>query len=149
MIQALFEAFKNIFKKHSTTPYPFEPTYKPKNFRGLIKYNEDKCIFCLKCESVCPPNAIIFDQSIDDGSYSYNYAPYLCIYCGECVRACPEPGKDGALWQDEEATKPSSKKSLNDEWFELESKALKNKIRWKEIKKERKENPPKSIMPLS
>ncbi len=140
MTSALIQSFKNLFKKPATIPYPFAPTYKPKDFRGLIKYNEEKCIFCLKCESVCPPQSIIFDQSIDDGKYKYHYNPYLCIYCGECVRACPEPGHDGALWQDEEAAKVVANKvsQVNDDWFALEKRAESNKERWKEVKKERK-----------
>jgi len=141
MTSAFIQSFKNLFKKPVTKNYPFEPTYKPKDFRGLIKYNEEKCIFCLKCESVCPPQSIIFDQSTEDGKYKYHYNAYLCIYCGECVRACPEPGHDGALWQDEEAAKPIaySKAQVNDDWFTLEKRAEENKIRWKEIKKEKKD----------
>lgn len=136
MISALKQAWTNLLKKPSTIKYPFEKTYTPPNIRGLIKYNEEKCIFCLKCESVCPPKAIIFETSIEDGKQTYNYNPYLCIYCHECVRACPEPGKDGALWQDSDQARPGTKEdNVNQGWRELQESAAKNREEWKKIKK--------------
>ncbi len=140
MRSALIEAFLNLFKKPDTKNYPFEETYKPKDYRGLIKYNEEKCIFCLKCEDVCPPQSIIFDQNIEDGKYKYYYNSYLCIYCGECVRACPKPGSEGAMWQVEESEKPMafSEQRINDDWFTLEERAESNRAKYKAIKKERK-----------
>jgi len=136
MIDALKMAWKNLLTPPSTVKYPFEKTYTPPNLRGLIKYNEEKCIFCLKCESVCPPRAIVFDTSLDDGKQTYNYNPYLCIYCNECVRACPKPGKDGALWQDEDQASPALKgDNVNEKWRILQNEASFNRDEWKKIKK--------------
>jgi len=95
MFKSIKKAFQNIFKPPVTIKYPVEPIIKEKNYRGLIEYNKEECIFCLKCEKACPPTAIIFDKN-DDDTKTYTYDPYLCIYCGECVRACPKP--DLALW---------------------------------------------------
>ncbi len=128
-------SLSNLFKKPVTKRYPFEPTYKPADFRGEIKYNVEECIFCLKCESACPPGAIIFDQHVKSGVYKYHYNPYLCIYCGECVRACPKPGCDGSLWQDSTETLSSTDKTINDEWFALEQRAYKNRETYKTNKK--------------
>jgi len=47
------------------------------------------------------------------------YNPFLCIYCGECVRACPKP--DEALWQSEEKPQIGVKEDkVNDDWFAVE-----------------------------
>lgn len=139
MITAMMNAFSNLFKKPATIQYPFEATPKAKDFRGLIMYEESKCTFCVQCEAVCPPGAILFDQNLENGQLKYFYNPYLCIYCKECVRACPEPGHDGALWQVEETIEPSTdQKSVNDAWFELEKSVAHNREAWKEIKKAKK-----------
>lgn len=138
MLKALTQAFCNMFKKPATIAYPFEATPKAKDYRGLIKYEESKCTFCLQCESVCPPGAIIFDQNLENGKLKYYYNPYLCIYCKECVRACPVPGEDGALWQVDELIEPSVDKTLNDRWFELEKRAANNREKYKELKKQKK-----------
>lgn len=133
-----------MFKPPATVKYPFEKTYTPANVRGLIGYNEAKCIFCLKCEDVCPPNAIVFDTNPDDGVQKYHYNPYLCIYCGECVRACPEPGHDGALWQEENVASPGiASQNINESWGKLQCEAAANREAWKikkrELAKQKKE----------
>ncbi|MGM0623682.1 MAG: 4Fe-4S binding protein, partial [Campylobacterota bacterium] len=60
MIKDIQTAFSNLFKTPLTHPYPQKQIAKQENFRGLIEYNEDACIFCLKCEKACPPQAILF-----------------------------------------------------------------------------------------
>ena len=137
MIKAMIDGFVNIFKKPSTTQYPATPLKVEKNYRGLIKYNDEFCIFCDKCENICPPRAILFVQDLD-GTKKYNYNPYLCIYCGECVRECPKTKE--ALWQDEEVSKPAIKAdSVNSNWFELEIKAKESRISYKKHKKAKKD----------
>jgi NADH-quinone oxidoreductase subunit I len=139
MIDALKLAWSNLFKEPNTKKYPFEKTYTPPNIRGLIGYNEEKCIFCLKCENVCPPRAIVFDTELEEGKQTYHYNPYLCIYCQECVRACPEPGKDGALWQEEDVCPPALKaENPNQKWRQLQIEAEKNRSEWKKIKAQKK-----------
>ncbi|MEA2028168.1 MAG: 4Fe-4S binding protein [Campylobacterota bacterium] len=107
-------AFTNLFKTPQTVKYPFEALPRTKNYRGLIEYGEEECIYCLKCEKACPPEAIIFQHTEtpthnpkNKKSLEYTYDSLLCIYCGECVRACPKP--DEALWQSEK--KPSVRTS--------------------------------------
>lgn len=139
MISALMQAYGNLFKKPATRLYPIEASPVAKNYRGLIKYNEQHCIFCLKCEDVCPPGAILFDTEVDSGKQTYFYNPYLCIYCSECVRACPEPGHDGALWQEEELIEPSTDtQATQDDWFDLEARYMDNREAHKEKKKQDK-----------
>ncbi|RXJ54444.1 4Fe-4S dicluster domain-containing protein [Candidatus Marinarcus aquaticus] len=121
-----FERFLNLFRKPQTVNYPKEPLEKIKNSRGLIEYGEEHCIYCLKCEKACPPNAILFvptnhptSNEHNKKSLTYEYNPWLCIYCGECVRACPKPQE--ALWQSNK--KPSialGHQEVNEKWFEIE-----------------------------
>ena len=78
------KAFKNLFKEPQTIDYPATPIEKDKNYRGLIEYGEEEC-----------------------------------IYCTECVRACPKP--DEALWQSNKKPPIGVKEDrVNEKWFELE-----------------------------
>jgi len=121
----IIETIKNLFSKPATIKYPFEPSPTPPDYRGLIVYKEELCIFCTKCELVCPPGAIRFTYK-EDGSKKYHYNPYLCIYCGECVRACPKPG---CLTQVKEVAPPATKETKPD-WNAVEVEAEESKKRW-------------------
>jgi len=135
MLNALLLAFKNLFKTPQTTTYPVNPTPKPENYRGLIEYSEASCIFCDKCEKVCPPHAILFTQA-PNGDKTYHYNPWLCIYCGECVRACPKPNE--ALWQSTTKASPALKDhDVNNQWFELEREAKASRAAYKASKTSR------------
>lgn len=136
MITAMKNAFNNLLKKPYTCDYPASPISKPKHYRGLIEFNGDYCIWCDKCEKVCPPNAIIFKQ-FKDGHKVYNYNPYLCIYCGDCVRACPKEGE--ALLQSEDKALPGlGAHNLNDKWFEWEKECKQSREDYKKFKASQK-----------
>lgn len=120
MKEMLIETLKNLFSKPVTVKYPQEPSPPPEGYRGLIVYKEDLCIFCTKCELVCPPGAIRFTYS-EDGNKKFHYNPYLCIYCGECVRACP---KQGCLTQVEDLAPPET---VIPDWDQLEVEAEESK----------------------
>ena len=122
MFSAMKRAFMNLFKRPRTVKYPFaQDLPHPEHYRGLIEFNAEHCIWCDKCEKVCPPLAIVFDQK-EDGSKVYNYNPWLCIYCGECVRACPKAGE--ALWQSETVPSCAVKAdNVNDGWFAWQAQA--------------------------
>ena len=126
MFRSLFKAFANLFKKPQTIDYPQTPIVKDENYRGLIEYGEESCIYCLKCEKACPPGAILFvktdnpsENEKNKKGLEYNYNPYLCIYCAECVRACPKP--EEALWQSNKKPEVGLESDeVNSKWFELE-----------------------------
>jgi MinD superfamily P-loop ATPase len=48
-----------------------------------IRCDESKCVFCGKCQKICPKNAIIAD------SRSWIYYSYRCNRCMFCVMLCP------------------------------------------------------------
>lgn len=121
-MKSFFKAVGNLFKKPVTTQYPVEATYIPDDYRGLIVFEESLCIWCRKCEMVCPPGAIVFSQDVETGKQEYHYSPYVCIFCKECVRACPAPG---ALLQSAEPAHPGLKEqNINNGWNALFADAL-------------------------
>lgn len=137
MLKALIQAFTNLLKLVYTVKYPFEEDIVlPKDYRGLIKHNDEECIFCDKCEKACPPKAIVFYQHTD-GTKEYKYNPYLCIYCGECVRACPKP--DEALWQSDKKQMSASKEDdVNNTWFAWQREAAQSRETYAAMKKAKK-----------
>ena len=134
MIKAMMQAFANLFKPVHTLKYPFEEdVVLPKDYRGLIEYNADECIFCDKCEKACPPKSIVFYQN-PDGTKEYKYNAWLCIYCGECVRTCPKP--DEALWQSEKKALSATKEDdVNNVWFVWQREAAKSREEYATKKK--------------
>ena len=143
-----FYSFKNLFSPPATLK---EGAEVPKNYRGLIEYREETCIYCKKCEMVCPSGAIIFtypeegDAGIQNppglapvGSkkLKFHYNPYLCIYCGECVRACP---KEGTLIQKNVIPEPATAEAQpNEKWFEIEKEAVETKEKWLKARKQKR-----------
>lgn len=137
MFNAIFNAIRNLFSPVATMDYPANPTPKAEGYRGLIEYEEEKCIYCMQCEEVCPPNAIVFDQDRETQKFTYHYNPYLCIYCTECVRACPD--KASALSQSEKLIAPAGKEQeVNERWFGLQKEAKENRDEVKKAKTQAK-----------
>jgi NADH-quinone oxidoreductase subunit I len=132
-VKTFFKAVGNLFKKPATIPFPAAPTYKPDDYRGLIVFEESLCIWCRRCEAVCPPGAIVFSQNIPDGKQTYHYSPYVCIYCNECVRACPKPG---CLTQSSEPGHPAVKEqNVNNGWNKLFAESLESRAAYAAEKK--------------
>jgi len=156
MLKMFIESFKNLISKPETVKYPFEPMPEPEGYRGTILYEESLCIFCDKCENVCPPGAILFEiVDVETNKREYNYNPYLCIYCGACVDVCPK-ADEGCLIQDNQRTRvlgtdiPKDKKlgylvtrlenpkDLEKAWGELEKRAAKSREAYAEYKKQQR-----------
>jgi formate hydrogenlyase subunit 6/NADH:ubiquinone oxidoreductase subunit I len=63
-------------------------------YRGLLGYDEPKCISCLLCARTCPIDVITVQGVRIEGrkgrapiTYVVDYAK--CMFCGLCVEACP------------------------------------------------------------
>ena len=56
------------------------------NVRNLIEVDSDKCTDCGACFSLCPVDAISFQQ---DYSISFDNEKCVGTSCGLCVDACP------------------------------------------------------------
>lgn len=135
MFAFIIDSLKNLFIKPQTISYPKDEIIKNKSYRGLIEYSKEHCIFCDKCEKVCPSDAIIFTQEIN-GDKLYHYNAHLCIYCGECVRECPKTNE--ALWQSN--IKPSialKDDNVNAYWTQLQDEAKQSKIAYKQTKRQK------------
>lgn len=98
--QGLFKGFKytvsQLTKKNVTTNYPDEPLNMPDRFRGIQKFNPEKCIVCNQCANICPTNCIQLTgkkhpdpnkkgKVID--TYDINFE--ICILCDLCTEVCP------------------------------------------------------------
>jgi formate hydrogenlyase subunit 6/NADH:ubiquinone oxidoreductase subunit I len=80
---------KMLTKKPATVLYPFVKVEMPENFRGRLKFDQEKCIGCKMCVRDCPSKAIEIETV---GEKKYKALVYLdrCIYCGQCVDSCPK-----------------------------------------------------------
>lgn len=134
MMKTFFNAIGNLFRKPVTIAYPSEKTYLAADYRGLIGFREDLCIWCRRCESVCPPGAIVFSQDME-GRQTYHYNRAVCIFCEECIRTCP---KEGALYQTHVPAPCALKEeNINNGWNLLFEEALKSREAYAAEKKKR------------
>ena len=54
-------------------------------FNGTLIWNEEECVHCGACTSVCPPRAL----TISAPDYLLSFDKEKCLICGLCVKACP------------------------------------------------------------
>ena len=91
VIGAMFpEIFRHLFKKPATVLYPFERLEIPKDFRGKIIFDLEKCQpKCSLCALDCPAEAIIMEPR-EDGKEGTRPVFLLdrCIFCGQCAEEC-------------------------------------------------------------
>jgi ech hydrogenase subunit F len=131
-MKTFFKSIGNLFKRPVTVRYPFEKTYIPDDYRGVIGFDEQLCIWCRRCELACPPGAIVFSQDME-GKQAYHYNRAVCIFCKECVRTCP---KEGALFQtNQPATCALKEENINNGWNLLYDEAIKSRERYAAEKK--------------
>lgn len=95
---------RNLITGPATRRYPFKDIREPvAGFRGRVRFDNTKCVFCGDCARVCPANAIHVDTECKELKYS----PFYCIYCGTCVQTCLER----AISQENIYTPPADHKS--------------------------------------
>lgn len=71
----------------------YEKMYKALSSRGArvtrldspIEWNEDECVECSACISVCPTRVFSLEED-----YSLKVDKAKCIQCGTCVEMCPQ-----------------------------------------------------------
>lgn len=85
MFNFSWSVLKNLSSGYATRMYPVTKREPFPESRGEL-YNEiDKCIFCKKCQMVCPSVCI----SVDNKAATWTCDAFACVYCGYCVEACP------------------------------------------------------------
>ncbi|MCX8021714.1 MAG: 4Fe-4S binding protein [Syntrophorhabdaceae bacterium] len=50
-----------------------------------VKRDEEKCVHCGVCASVCPPNALYVNKE----TYRVDFDYERCVACEHCVKVCP------------------------------------------------------------
>ncbi len=88
-LRELVEAIRAVVKGPFTSKFPARVDSVHPNFRGILKFREERCICCGACSKVCPTDAreLILDK--DKGVMrNVHYADH-CIYCAQCVKGCP------------------------------------------------------------
>ena len=78
--------FKSLFGKPETLMYPVIKREFAKGYRGSIKIEQEKCIYCGICQKKCPTQAIVVDRP----SKLWKIDPFRCITCNACVDNCPK-----------------------------------------------------------
>lgn len=87
-LRELVEAIKAVAKGPYTVKFPFQPPQIDKAFRGLPKFNKEKCVLCGACERICPTDAI---TCIDDEVHKIRTMHRdwnKCIWCSQCAAYC-------------------------------------------------------------
>jgi len=87
-LRELGEAIRAIIHGPYTTKFPYAPSVPPEAFRGIIVFNEDRCICCGACVQVCPANAREMVLDLAKGVFRNIHHQEVCVYCGQCVRYC-------------------------------------------------------------
>ncbi|MCE8428753.1 MAG: NADH-quinone oxidoreductase subunit NuoB [Candidatus Methanoperedens sp.] len=83
MLDILIKTFKT---GTVTTKYPDKPDIPPIGFRGKPEFVADRCTYCGKCVSACPPNVI--RQKEEGGKKTLPVSYCGCIFCGRCEEVC-------------------------------------------------------------
>ncbi|MEO0021675.1 MAG: 4Fe-4S dicluster domain-containing protein [candidate division WOR-3 bacterium] len=88
-VRELIEALRAVFTGPFTTKFPKAVDSVHPNFRGILKFREDRCICCGACSQVCPTDAreLILDRE-KRVMRNIHHAD-RCIYCAQCVKGCP------------------------------------------------------------
>ncbi len=85
----LGDVLRSFFRKPVTQPYPFERKPAPKNFRGKLVWQPEKCTGCQLCVKDCPADAIeiiILDRA--KKRFVMRYDLDRCTYCAQCEINC-------------------------------------------------------------
>ncbi len=92
IIAGMILTIKYFFKKKITLCYPEKKEILPLSFRGMHKYNKNKCIACGACKRACPVSCIDInsegkgkDLKINEFKIDYGH----CLFCSLCEEACP------------------------------------------------------------
>ncbi len=83
------DIFKSFFKKPNTEKYPFIKKDAPKNLRGKLVWDPEKCTGCQLCVKDCPSNGIellVVDKVNKKFVMRYNID--RCTFCAQCVESC-------------------------------------------------------------
>lgn len=62
-------------------------TYKiTKTDQGRIKWLDNLCVYCKRCENICPEDVIFVEKPLNG---SFNIDQDKCVECENCINLCP------------------------------------------------------------
>lgn len=88
-LRELGEALRSLFSSPYTSKFPKKVSLPPPRFRGIILFEEDKCVGCGACVEVCPAKARAVEDDLETGIRHVVYLRDMCIYCAQCTTYCP------------------------------------------------------------
>lgn len=93
LVRGLGVTLRHFFKPTVTIHYPTERREPFERYRGLVRWDEEKCAACALCAHFCPVKAItILTDEGPDGKKIVKYYEIdaaHCMYCGLCSEICP------------------------------------------------------------
>lgn len=93
LVRGLGVTLRHLFKPTVTIQYPTERREPYPRFRGLIRWEREKCAACVICEHYCPARAIQIttgeDASGNKVILDWRLDASHCMVCGLCVEVCP------------------------------------------------------------
>lgn len=85
-LEAVETGIKYLFKPRATLMYPEVFQEFAPNYRGMLKFYDDRCISCTMCARICPSGAMkMYKTPKKWPGITYQ----RCIFCGFCVDICP------------------------------------------------------------
>lgn len=60
---------------------------------GVVRLREETCTACGACASVCPTEALLFEEG-SEADTTISFEAGRCVACGKCAQACPEAVHD-------------------------------------------------------
>jgi formate hydrogenlyase subunit 6/NADH:ubiquinone oxidoreductase subunit I len=79
-------SLRNLFRRPATVEDPEKEIPLWDNYRGTVFMHRDRCIWCLRCERICPSDSIAIERDMEKFVFKY----MKCITCGLCEDECPE-----------------------------------------------------------
>lgn len=93
LIRGLGVTLRHMLSPVVTIQYPTQRREPHERYRGLVRWDREKCEACVLCEHYCPVKAIkITTGEGEDGKKKvlhYQVDALHCMLCGLCVEICP------------------------------------------------------------
>jgi len=93
LLRGMGITFREMLKPPVTVQYPTQRRQQSEAYRGLLRWDANKCVACVLCEYYCPVKAInIITAEGPDGKKTvldYRLDAAHCMTCGLCVEICP------------------------------------------------------------
>lgn len=63
---------------------------RPRQTRGTLVIDKDKCKGCELCVAACPPNVLAMSSDLNELGYRYPQLDPGCTGCTACQVVCPD-----------------------------------------------------------